>query len=211
LAVGEAYATNVQYKAIVTKTSGDNDSEIDAQLLAMSRVLERDCFGGRFFTKDAAPVARTYYPRVDNQRTLTVDDIASLTGLVVKVDDNRDGVAEVTLVNPPAANSDFELEPRNAALGPEPQPWTQLYLPPRAKRSYWWELIEVTAVFGWPAVPQAIVQATCQLVGILRLDSPRATQQISEGLGAVIGTSRVAQTIVDKLIDAYAKPAWIYA
>jgi hypothetical protein len=207
VAISDPYATNTQYKAFVAKSSGDNDSEIDAQLLAISRVLERDAFGGRYFTKDASATIRRYYPLVDNQRTLFVEDIASTSGLIVKVDDNRDGIAEVTLT----LTTDYELRPLNAATGPEPEPYTAIYLPPRSSRSFWWNLIEVTAIHGWPAVPQAVVQATCQLVGILRLDSPRATNRINEGMDAVIGTSREARDIVDRLSEAYAKPAWVYA
>jgi hypothetical protein len=70
--------------------------------------------------------------------------------------------------------------------------------------------VQVTARFGWPAVPQAIVQATCQLVGILRLESPRATSQISEGLDSVLGASFEAQKIVENLQRVYAR-RWVFA
>lgn len=207
MAIGDAYANNTKYKAVIGKSTGDNDTEIDAQLLAISRVMERDCFGGRYFTKDAAVTVRRYYPRFPYQRRLAVEDIATTTGLIVKIDDNRDGTAETTLT----LTTDYEVHPLNAATGPEPSPYTQLYIPPRSARYSWIELIEVTAVHGWPAVPEAIAQAACQLVGILRLDSPRATNRISEGMDAVIGTSREARDIVDRLMEAYAKPAWVYA
>jgi hypothetical protein len=206
VAIGDPYATDVKYKAIIGKTSGDNDSEINAQLLAVSRMLERDVFGGRYFTKDAAVTVRRYRPG-GYQRTLSVEDIASVTGLIVKVDDNVDGTAETTL----APTTDYELLPLNALTGPELRPYSQLYLPDRVGRSYWPGLVEVTAIHGWPAIPEAIAQGVCQLVGILRLESPRATNRISEGIDAVIGTSREARDIVDQLVDAYVKPAWIYA
>ena len=144
---------------------------------------------------------------MDNQRTLFVDDIASLTGLIVKVDDNRDGIAEAALT----ITTDFELLPLAAAFGPEVNPWTQIYLPPRVKRSYWWELIEVTAIFGWPAIPAAIARATYQLTGILRLQSPRATSQIPEAIASALGMSPTAQKIVDELMGVYAKPVWAFS
>jgi hypothetical protein len=205
VAIGDAYADNTRYKAIIGKSTGDNDSEIDAQLLAVSRLVERDCLGGRYLTKDATVTIRRY-PGVYS-RTLNVEDIASTAGLVVKVDDNRDGTAETTLT----VVTDYELYPLNALTGPESRPYTQLVLPDRASRFYWPNLIEVTAIHGWPAVPEAIAQGVCQLVALLRLEGPRATSVISEDMSAVIGVAPKAQSIVDKLIDAYAKPAWVYS
>jgi hypothetical protein len=205
VAIGDAYATNEKYKAIIGKSSGDNDTEIDAQLLAVSRMLDNDCFGGRYFTKDAAVTIRRYPPSYT--RTRNVDDIATAAGLIVKVDDSGSGTATTTLT----ITTDFELYPYNALTGPEPRAYTQLYLPDRASRNSWDGLVEVTAIHGWPAVPEAIAQATCQLVALLRIDGPRATSQISQGLDAVIGVAPDAQKIIERLLASYAKPPWIYA
>jgi hypothetical protein len=205
LAIGDAYANNTKYKAIIGKASGDNDTEIDAQLLAMSRVMEKDCFGGRYFTKDTAVTTRRYYPRGSGQQTLTVEDIASTAGLIVKVDDSNSGTASVSLT----VGTDYVLLPLNALTGPEPAPYTELYLPGSGRTS-WPYLVEVTAIHGWPAIPEAIAQATCQLVARLRLEGPRATERIQEGIDAVIGTSREARSIVNELIEAYAAPpVWV--
>lgn len=76
---------------------------------------------------------------------------------------------------------------------------------------YWPYLAEVTAIFGWPAVPKGIERATIDLTAILRLESPRATSHITESIDTVVGTSFEAQKIVDELSRVYAKPAWIFA
>ena len=208
MAINDSYATAALYKTIIGKTTAADDTELLIQLTGMSRLLEREITGGRYFNKDASVTIRRYYPTVPYLRSLAVEDIATTTGLIVKVDDNHDGTAETVLT----ITTDFEVHPLNAGTGPEPDPYTALYLPPGRGRLYWGDaLVEVTATHGWPNVPDAIVQATCQLVALLRIETPRATQQINEGLAAVVGMSPAAQTIVEQLTDAYAKPAWIYS
>lgn len=206
MAISDAYCDNTKYKAIIGKTSGDHDSEIDAQLLAGSRYLERRL--GRFFTKETTANTRVYVPREcgvgDRDRPylltgLRVDDMSAAPTLI-RVDEGRDGTYEKTLVS-----TDYELLPRNAARGPEANPYTGIQLLWSGSYSAWVpdSIVEVTAAWGWPAIPAAIIEGLCQIVGILRLESPRATNQISEGFDALIGASREAQTIVDRLVNVY--------
>lgn len=205
MAITDAYADITKYHSIFpAKTSAAEDAEITLQLLAMSRVLERDRLG-RYLTKDAVATVRRY--DATPRRTLNIEDIADIAGMTVKLDVNNDGVAETTLT----LTTDYELLPRNALTGPEPQPYTQLYLPERGTRYFWPGLVEVSAIHGFPAIPEGLKQGICQLVAILRLESPRATTRINEGIAAVVGTSPEARDVVDMLTDAYAKPAWIYS
>lgn len=185
----------------------------------MSRYLDRKL--NRFFTRDDNVVSRIYYPTgyyagnpeaenpwigVRGSRELTVDDISTTTGLVVKIDESRDGsfVGDTAL-----ATTDYELRPMNADKGPEPKPWNIIALPAWSTKIAWAAgcPVQVTARFGWPTVPEAIAQSACQLVGIYRLDSPRATSQINAGFDAVLGTSRQAQDIVERLMAVYARRA----
>lgn len=208
MAIGDAYATNAQYKAAKGKTTGDDDSQLDLDLLAVSRGIDRKLGrGATGFNKDAAVVVRRYPPSELFAKTLYVDDIASTAGLIIKVDDNQDGVAEVTLTQ----TTDFELLPFNAAVGPEPRPYDRLYLPiNRVSRISWAVLTEITAIWGWPvAVPQVIVDATIELTAIWRLETPRATTQVSVGFDSMIGTSSRAQGIVDDLMQQYAKKSLV--
>jgi hypothetical protein len=215
LAITDAYATNATYKAVIGKSTGDDDSQIDAQCLAISRYIDRKL--NRFFTRDDAVTTRIYYPLgyysgnpeaenpwigIPRARDLDVDDISTSTGLVIKIDTDRDGdfSDETALLV-----TDYELHPLNADKGPEPKPWNQIHLPAWSTRQGWptGSPIQVTARFGWPAVPQAIVQATCQLVAILRIEGPRATSQISAGFDTVLGASSEAQDIVKQLQAVY--------
>lgn len=204
--ITDAYADNAKYKAVVGKTTGDNDSEIDAQLLACSRYMERRL--ERFFTKDASALTRLYIPREvglgerERPQVLTglrIDDMAAAPTLI-RIDEGRDGTFEKTL-----AATDYEIRPRNATRGPEPKPYTTIELLWSGAYTAWVpdSVVEVTAVWGWPAVPEAIAQGVCQIVGILRLESARATNMISQGFDSFIGASPAAQTIVDRLINVY--------
>lgn len=206
MAITDAYATAAEYRTTfgVTNTSGvDADAVILADITSVSRYLDRRL--GRFFTKDASVVARRYQP--SGRPTLNVHDIASLTGLIVKVDDDSNGIATTTLT----ITTDFEVAPLDADKGPEPAPWTELYLPPRSSRTRWDSLTEVTAIFGYPSVPGAIQRAALELTAILRIQSPRATNQIPEGAEQALDASAEAQKIVSQLSGVYAKPAWIFS
>lgn len=215
MAVGDAYATKAQYKAVFAKTTAANDAEIDRDLLAVSRTIEREL--KRFFNVDVADVARDYWaptgggqvmPEAENpwryckgSRELDIDDLVSLTSVLV--DDNGDGTPETAYT----VNSDFLLTPLNAPDGPEARPYLTLVLPEWSSKQAWppGRLVRVTGKFGWPAVPKAIERACIELCGILRLESPRATNRIQEGMDAVIGTSRAAQTIITDLRRYYGR------
>lgn len=206
MAVTDAYGDAATYRGIFGLNDSSKDASILLDLTAISRDLDRRL--GRFFTQEASPTAWHYPPAtVDFQRTLFVDDIASKTGLVVKIDDNNDGTAEVTL----AETTDFDLKPMNAGLGSEPQPWTQLYLPPRQARNGWRSLVEVTAIHGWPAIPTLVTRWTYHIAGVLRIDSVRATNRIAEDIDKAVDSSKESKTMLDELIERYAKPAWIFS
>lgn len=222
MAVTDPYATPQQYRAIVSKSDTGDDGEIAADILAVSRYVDR-CLG-RFFTKDAAAVTRVFtlphslrnrsatvpYGWAESEnpyvgsgwsRSIEVDDMAAAPTSVI-LDLDRDGLFD----DAAWALTDYELWPLNAAKGPEPRPYTSLVVPS-------WSLqagfpigarIQITAQWGWPAVPPAIVRATCHLTGILRLETPRATSRVNE-MGEVLSVSQPAQTMLKDLKAQYAK------
>jgi hypothetical protein len=136
-------------------------------------------------------------------RWLLIDDL-SAAPTSVTIDINADGLFSE---DPVMLTTDYELWPPNSLLGPEPAPYTALFIPnwstqfgfPADKR------VQVIAKFGWPAVPDAIKRATIELAAIKRLESPRATTRINE-MDQVTSTSKVAQSIIDKLLAVYKKP-----
>lgn len=133
----------------------DTDTGRDAYILmcleAASRGADSHC-GGRQFWRDRIVSTRTFRTRgrVDASDTdgelILIDDIASATGLIVEVGDGRTW----TVVD------DFDVEPENSLA--KRKPITAL----RRWGGRWstYRLIRVTAMWGWPAIPAAVVQAT---------------------------------------------------
>lgn len=178
----DAYATLAEYKTRITKTKTSDDASITAALPAVSRYVDKEC--GRFFTQDAAAVARVYDG--NGLTRLYIDDLATVTDLAVKVDINGDwdyADPDETLT----IDTHFWPGPANAALGAEPSPYLWLDLVPNnARLSRWarytlWpgqtdygvsgasqiRAVQVTGKWGWPAVPGAIKELTIALTHYL--------------------------------------------
>ena len=185
---------------MLSKSDTAEDAEILTDLTAVSRYMERKL--GRFFTTDASNVTRVYQnTRYTNQpKALFVDDLVSINTL--KVDENDDG----TFGESAWASTDYELLPRNAADGPEPAPYTEIFIPSWSTKDAWGRhRVEINGKFGWPSVPSAIERACVQITGILRLETPRATRSVNIGTETTLETSRQAQEIVSALMNVYAK------
>jgi len=201
VAVTDAYATAATYRGLISKSDDGEDAEVLTDLTAISRYMERRL--GRFFTTDASAVARIYRATdLSNQpKALYIDDLVTLTSIKVDADDDGSFSDESAW-----ASTDYELRPLNAADGPEPGPYTEIFIPSWSSKNLWGQhRVEVTATFGWPSVPSAIEQACVQLTGILRLETPRATRTVNVGAETVLETSRQAQEIVSALMNVYAK------
>ena len=90
-------------------------------------------------------------------------DIANNTGLIVKVDLDADFAYEQTLT----LGTHFWLGPANADQGPEAWPWEFLdIVPTNTVISSWPDqvrAVEITALFGWPAVPALLTDLTISI------------------------------------------------
>lgn len=133
--------------------------KLDLELLerainAASRAV--DHYTGRRFWQDAAPVDRTYRPT--RTSFAYVDDISTETGLVVATDDDLDGTFETEWT----AGTDYLLDPLNVdAAADTPHAWTALRaVGSRRFRADIRPSLQVTAQFGWSAVPEEIAEAT---------------------------------------------------
>lgn len=220
MAVTDSYATAAEYRSGIDQDDTSEDAEILLYTTAVSRLI--DYRTQRFFTQDAAVVDRLYaHPGGDDTvwidgivpvtrggARLWVDDIASVTGLVVKVDLNRDydftDSGETLTIN-----TDFFVGPPNAALGPEPQPYRYLELNPTSTAiAAWptWERgIQVTAKFGWPSVPEAIKRATIALTKQLRDVSKEPYTLTLENLEQRLPLTTNGARILDDIIARYAR------
>jgi hypothetical protein len=136
-----------------------DDALLDVALGAASRQVDGLC-GWRFW-QDGSVVAREF--RADDPWCVYVDEgISTTTGLIVKIDEDGDGTFETTLT----ITTDFLLEPLNAADMVPVWPYTEI----RLVDNYSFPVlsngrpgVQVTAKFGWPAVPDDVTTATLML------------------------------------------------
>ena len=149
MAISNGYVTLAEIQSALGGSS--NTSDLERAVEAASRSIDDFC--RRRFWQDSTVVAR-YYTANDSYLVVT-DDISTSTGLIVATDPGDDGTFEVTWT----IDSDFRLEPVNAAADSEP--WTSIeriktgsYTFPSHKNR-----VKVTAKFGWAATPTAIKQA----------------------------------------------------
>lgn len=202
MAIGDAYATAQEYRATTGKGSSGDDAVITRQLLACSRFFERE--SGQFFNRDESAVARVFRARYPDVLDLTYEGncpgIATTAGLSIKVDTDNDGsFADETAWGA----TDYELLPLQADKGPEARPWSRVHVPSWSTKSFRpGSLVEVTAVFGWPAVPSAVKDDVIELCSIWRAESPRSTGRMDE-LDQVVATSQLAMSLVRRFKDAY--------
>lgn len=186
------YTTLVLLKSYVNEITTNNDTLLQQCLTAASRQI--DSFSGRRFYADTNVSSRTY--RIANRIVcdpdgdlLIVDDISSLTGLVVEV---GSGSSWSTV-------TDYDTEPDNAIAQGKPITYLRRQYNTWATSSR--AKVRVTAKWGFPAVPDDVVQATLLLAARLykRKDSVGGT------LGSdAVGFIRVSR--VDPDVQALLSP-----
>lgn len=185
------YATLAELKTFLRITDTNDDTELQSKLTAASRRVERDT--GRRFYLDTVASAKTY--RLTHDTKLIVDDFGTTSGLVVAVGDGTTwSTVNASLYRTLPENS---LSEGKAA-----------YVIERINSC--WPLgyqgfAQVTAKWGWPAVPDEIKAATLLVAGRLfrRKDSPEGVRGLND-LGQVY-ISRYDPDY-DWLISAYVKP-----
>lgn len=174
----------------VADTTDDNRLTMAAD--SATQMIQAYC--NRHFVQQATVSARTYV--ASTPWLLEVDDISTATGLIVKTDEDEDGVFETTW-----ASTDYQLEPLNGKLGGQNWPYTRI----RAIKSrefpfdYGQALVQVTARWGW-ANPDAIddyvphpVEQAAQIQGVSIFKSAEAPLGIA-GFGD-IGIMRLRQAM----------------
>ncbi len=151
------YATLSELKAYLGITDNTEDPQLQDSLITASRSIEHFC--GRRFWPDQAATARLYNPR--DADVVNVDDFWTTTGLVVAIDESDSGTYSRTL-----ATTEYVAEPFNGVNDGEPG-WPYYRLGSTGLR---WPCnrsrrppIQVTAKWGWAAVPGPIKQAAVYL------------------------------------------------
>lgn len=160
------YASLSEVKAALRITDNIDDNLLNAAIDAASRWVDGWC--GREFAAASGTSTRDYVPS-GRMEPLMVDDLTSVVS--IKIDEDLDRSFATTL------NAiDFQLEPVNARSFGNAYPYTMI----RPQEDGYWPTsynratVRVEATYGWPAVPEAVKEATILQTSRLftRLESP---------------------------------------
>jgi hypothetical protein len=165
--VANEYISASTLKTTLGITVTTYDTDIGTACSAASRGIDGAC--NRRFWADSTTSSVRYYTPSPTSRTLAIDDLVTLTSVLT------DTAADNTFSTTLTVNTDFVLEPLNAAAETPARPYTQIVL--HDSTSYWPDRrrsVKVTGKFGWAAVPDEVVRATTILATKLfkRQESP---------------------------------------
>lgn len=186
MAAGADYATAGELSAYVASANNETDigignrgAALTAACGAASRMIEQFC--GRVFWDSDAATARTF--STHDWCTLVTPDFGTVDGLVVQTDEDDDGTFETTW-----AAGDYQLEPADGVFNGAPgwPYWRLRAIESRTFPTGQRRQIQVTAQWGWAAVPDTITQATLIQAHRLykRAESPEGVAGFGE-FGAV--------------------------
>ena len=201
MTITNGYATRNQVKAALRIGTADtlDDDLIDNCVGAASRLIDGYC--NRRFWQTGTAEARVY--QAEDSFYCSIDDIAG-TALTLKTSTQADGTFDVTW-----KVSDYQLEPLNGNLDGLTWSYDKIravgdYLFPTVNANYGEQaLVQVTAIFGWPSVPEPITQATIIQASRIfkRYDSPLGVAGFGD-LGA-IRVSRFLDPDMAQLVEPY--------
>jgi hypothetical protein len=201
MTINQGYATRNQVKAALRIGVGDtlDDDLIDNCVGAASRLIDGYC--NRRFWQTGTAEARVY--QAEDSFYCSIDDIAG-TALTLRSSTQADGTFDLTW-----KVSDYQLEPLNGNLDGLTWSYDKIravgdYLFPTVNANYGEQaLVQVTAVFGWPAVPEPVTQATIIQASRIfkRYDSPLGVAGFGD-LGA-IRVSRFLDPDMAQLVEPY--------
>jgi hypothetical protein len=196
MAITNGYATLAEVKAALRLTDNVDDTLLEKAIESASRRIDGYC--GRWFYKTSA-TAVNIYPI--NEYLVAFPDDVSNTSITIKIDTNADGTYATTLTQ----GVDYILEPTDAALRGYPYTHARMVggqtFPLEVTPSF--PTVQVTAQWGWNAVPSDVSQA-CVLL------SMRQFARLNAALG-VVGFADMAITVravdpdVRDLLNQYVK------
>jgi len=199
--ITNGYATRNQVKAALRIGTADtiDDDLIDNCVGAASRLIDGYC--NRRFWQSGTAEARVF--QAEDSFYCSIDDIAG-TAITLKTSSFADGNFDVTWTR-----SDYQLEPLNGNLDGLTWSYDKIravgdYLFPTVNANYGEQaLVQVTAVFGWPSVPEPVTQATIIQASRIfkRYDSPLGVAGFGD-LGA-IRVSRFLDPDMAQLVEPY--------
>lgn len=178
-------------------------AKIDTAIAAASRQI--DGYTGRRFWQDATVQTRQYF--ADNVLECRTDDISTVTGLVVKVDSNDDGAFATTLTQ----TTNFLLLPLNAEDETPARPYNDIRIVDSGISSFPISAsgrpgVQVTAKFGWVAVPDDVRKAALTQAVQLYKASDAVFGGMSFGDGSFIRVRDTLNPMAAALVEPYCRP-----
>lgn len=161
MAIINGYATLTEFKAVLDIPADftAKDSLLERAIEGASRRIDGWC-NRRFVpagTAAGSATARTFVPQ--SARVCYVDDVANTAGFVLRTDTDGDGVFETTW-----AADDYQLEPLNDLSKGRPA-YRIMAVDELFPMGNWRAQVQVTANWGWPAVPHDVREACLLLAG----------------------------------------------
>jgi hypothetical protein len=191
------YAQLDDLKSLLRIPASDtvDDAQLTRSIEAASRRIDGVC--DRIFYQEPTATARVY--DATNLASVSIDDVSTLDGFVVKVDDGFDYATTLVL------NVDFRVEPLNNLSKGLPV-YRLVSLSGIFPRSTVRPGVQVTARWGFPSVPTAITEATLLMAGRLfkRGDSLLGVAGFTD-MGVI--TVRGVDPDVDHLIQPFRRMA----
>lgn len=158
MSITNGYCSLADLKAVLRIVDNVDDVMLEARIVEASRAIDDYC-DRRFYTDSSATPRIFVAPSGDYVLT---DDIASTSGLVVKIDSGHDGTYATTLTS-----SQYQLEPINGiAKGisiTRIVANTKGIFPTTTAPAG----VQVTAIWGWPSIPSPVKSACILMAGRL--------------------------------------------
>mgnify|MGYP003659615915 CR=1 FL=1 len=200
MAITNGYTTLAAVKAALRISDSTDDTLIENSVDAASRLIDGYCMRNFYSVGTATRLFTAPDPLY-----CPVDDIAG-TAITIQTSTQADGIFDVTFTV-----TDYQLEPLNANLDGIPWAFDRIravgdFAFPMVSASFGEQaLVKVTAVFGWPAVPKAIEQATILQAArhFKRYDSPLGVAGFGDF--GVVRVSRFLDPDVQMLVEPYKK------
>lgn len=215
--IGASYATAAEYRAAVDNIDNDDDTQILVDLTSISNHIGRLLgYQQTGFNKDASDTTR--YQRIGrlipssvaNMLWLNVPLSAAPTSITL--DSDGDGSwADETALTLTEFSGDVIYHPMGGLLGVT-EPIQGVELTGNGTVAAAWPagvMVQIIGKHGWPEVPAPIKSAAIGLTEYLRLETARATGQITT-IDSVINASAPAQRIISDLMMTYKAPGSMF-
>ncbi len=197
----DVYATPEELVDRLPSLDTHSPTELDDALSAASRWIDTYC--GRKFWLDPTVTIRVFKACDLYVLNLGAHEIGDSTGVIVKTDDGT-GTFATTV-----SSSAYQLEPVNAAYqigGAAPYTrvralstsWPQTYVSTGRQ-----ELVQITAKYGWPTVPD-VVKDACLTLAVARFENPSGVRREAiDGYSVSYGPEASTQESVRQVLMPY--------